>query len=835
MKTLLTEMLGCARRRMECGAKRSATPLLAGAISIPDGSRWNAPFLGGWEKVAVGRRRGGATNADARNPSPQPSPLLRGRERESERVSAFETSVAAALCRRTPCGGGALATCLLFVATWCGSAAVKMDLNVADDRKDSLTRGWENWAVTEGAGTREFGGVTVSLRAVGGARLLTDTWRPGIAAGATVSADGVMVRGAGRVAVEISLTGLTPGRHSLVTWHNWLSDKSAPTPCDVAVDGTVILRGVKPAAGATNDFDAAKAFVEFTATAGKPVVVRVEAEGAVVLNGFELDTTDPALRASRPSPANHDGHAVEGASFTWEAGREATAHLVFLGSDSNAVARATEKSPEFKGRVSEAKFSVGKLSHMSSFFWRVDEVHPGAVESVRGDIWQFRPRHLAFPTAEGYGRFAAGGRGGRVIEVTNLDDSGPGSMRAAVEAEGPRTVVFSVSGLITLESKLVVRNSFLTIAGQTAPGKGVCVRKFNLGMMGAHDVIIRHLRLRPGNLAGLTLDGMGMASSDHCIIDHCSISWTQDEAFSSRGARNITLQRTLISEALNAAGHKKYPPGTQHGYAASIGGNVGSFHHNLLAHCAGRNWSLAGGIDRANRHIGAMDLRNNVVFNWKSRATDGGAARVQFVNNYYKPGPATTHFYELVPQFENPAFGPQIYFVAGNVLEGRHGPEGPLGPFVGTRAKPETAWEKFTVPTPWFESFVTTHSAAEAYTNVLADVGCNRPALDEHDLRVLAEVRSGTTTFKGSTTGLPGLPDKQEDVGGWENYPVERRAANWDSDHDGMPDEWERARGLNPNDARDGNADRDGDGYTNLEEYLGWLCGEFADVKRGKK
>ncbi|MBI5799895.1 MAG: T9SS C-terminal target domain-containing protein [Verrucomicrobia bacterium] len=785
MKKLLMTVIGTVGRCLECGGKRSATRLSAAE--------------GFWE---------------------------------SERASAFESAVAAALCRRTPNGGGLLAAGLLLVAACCASAAVRVDLNEADDRKDSLTRGWENWAVeNSGQVKREFGGVTVSLRAVGGASLLTDTWRPGIAAGATVSADGVAVRGQGRVGVEISLAGLSPGRHSLVTWHNWLSEKSAPVACDVSVDGTVIVRGVKPAAGATNDFDAAKAFVEFTATAGKPVLVRVEAEGAVVLNGFELDTPNPVLRASRPSPANYDGHAVEGAPLTWQAGRAAVGHLVFLGTDSNAVARATEKSPEFKGRMTEAKFAAGKLSHMSNYFWRVDEVHPGDAEPVRGDVWQFRPRHLAFPTAEGYGRFAAGGRGGRVIEVTNLDDAGPGSLRAAVEAEGPRTVVFNVSGLITLESRLIVRNPFLTIAGQTAPGRGICIRTFNVGMLGAHDVIIRHLRVRPGNLAGQTLDGMGMASSDHCIIDHCSISWTQDEAFSSRGARNITLQRTLISEALNAAGHKKYPPGTQHGYAASIGGNVGSFHHNLLAHNAGRNWSLAGGIDRANRHIGAMDLRNNVVFNWKSRATDGGAARVQFVNNYYKPGPATAHFYELVPQFENPAFGPQIYYVAGNVMEGRHGPEGPFGPFVGTRAKPETAWEKYTVPTPWFESFVTTHSAAESYTNVLADVGCNRPALDEHDARVIAEVRAGTTQFKGSTTGLPGLPDTQDDIGGWENYPVERRAANWDTDHDGIPDEWERARGLNPSDARDGNADRDGDGYTNLEEYLGWLCGEFGNGK----
>ena len=148
---------------------------------------------------------------------------------------------------------------------------------------------------------------------------------------------------------------------------------------------------------------------------------------------------------------------------------------------------------------------------------------------------------LAFPTAEGYGRFAKGGRGGRVIAVTNLNDSGPGSLRAAVEAEGPRTVVFNVSGMITLQSRLVIRNPFITIAGQTAPGKGICIRNYNLGAFGSHDVIIRYVRVRPGNTSGQTLDGMGLASCDNSIIDHCSISWTMDEAISTRGAKNITV------------------------------------------------------------------------------------------------------------------------------------------------------------------------------------------------------------------------------------------------------------------------------------------------------
>lgn len=442
-------------------------------------------------------------------------------------------------------------------------------------------------------------------------------------------------------------------------------------------------------------------------------------------------------------------------------------------------------------------------------------------------------RQRAFPTAEGYGQFAKGGRGGRVIAVTNLNDSGPGSLRAAVEAEGPRTVVFDVSGLITLESRLIVRkgNSELTIAGQTAPGKGICLRQYNMGMLGATNVVIRYVRVRPGNISGKTLDGMGMASSDNCIIDHCSISWTMDEAFSSRGGKNITLQRTLISEALNAAGHKKYPPGTQHGYAASIGGDIGSFHHNLLAHCAGRNWSMAGGLDKQHFYTGRLDLRNNVVYNWKHRTTDGGAHEVNFVNNYYKPGPATAWFRALNAQYGG-FKGTQQYYIAGNVMPGHFDAADQTPGRTATTENGGHLPEDYSpwVDHPFFESLVKTESAEDAYTDVLANVGCNFPTLDEHDQRVIAEVRNGTYKFKGSKTGLPGLPDSQEDVGGWEDYPEVHRPADWDTDHDGMPNDWEKRAGLNPQDAADGNADRDHDGYTNLEEYLGSLVGEFPDI-----
>jgi hypothetical protein len=458
--------------------------------------------------------------------------------------------------------------------------------------------------------------------------------------------------------------------------------------------------------------------------------------------------------------------------------------------------------------------------------------HPGTANaSDSGESQQSLQSQLAFPTAEGYGRFARGGRGGRVIAVNNLNDSGPGSLREALEAQGPRTVIFNVGGLITLESRLIIRktNSDLTIAGQTAPGKGICVRKYNLGMMGASNVIVRYLRVRPGNISGQTLDGMGMASSDNCIIDHCSISWTLDEAFSSRGAKNITLQRTLISEALNEAGHKNYPPGTQHGYAASIGGDIGSFHHNLLAHCAGRNWSLAGGLEKkTGAYAGRLDIRNNVVYNWKNRATDGGAHEVNFVANYYKPGPSTQRFHALNAQYGGFP-GTQQYFFDGNMMPGHFGLTNQTAGRIATTERGGTVPTNYSpwVNAPFFESQVKTHSAEESFENVLANVGCSFPMLDEHDQRVIQEVRSGAHKFKGSKTGLPGLPDSQDDVGGWDNYPEVHRPSNWDTDRDGMPNDWEKKYGLDPDDPTDGVKDLNGDGYTNLEKYLNSLVGEY--------
>ena len=661
---------------------------------------------------------------------------------------------------------------------------------------------------------------------------------------------------------EMSLTihGLPTGSHNIVTYHNNLwAEGSTPSGWDRAnnmsntriyVDGEY-NQTITPTYLVTNDADCGYAFFTVQAVAGTPVVIEFIPDGTggldtVFLNGFEIDAPgSPSAMATQPVPADQDMHVSVGnddppagqasngsTTLSWVPSASAASHNVYLGTNETEVRNATTATPGiFKGSQTGSTYPATGLNCLQTYYWRIDEVDSGGT-ATPGVVWSFRPRRVSFPGAEGWGRFAIGGRGGRVIHVTNLNNSGTGSLRAAVEATGPRTIVFDVSGLISLTGRLILSDPYCTVAGQTAPGKGICIRDYDFGTLGGSDFIIRYMRVRVGKEIGTdkTLGGMGMGSTDHSIIDHCSISWAQDEQFSSRSAGNITLQRTLISEALCVAGHKNYPTGTSHGYAASIGGEIASFHHNLLAHCEGRNWSLAGGLDPSGYHTGSLDIRNNVVYNWDERTTDGGAQYVNFVRNYYKPGPASgAELDELNPDLEAiEAFGPQLYYVEGNVMEGVHGPEGPDGPFVGVDPGIAMPYTEYTKTTPFFESYVTTLSAANAYTDVLADVGCNRPMLDDHDTRVINETRNGIYTYSGYVTGRPGLIDNQADAGGWETYPEIHRDANFDTDGDGLPNWWEAAYHLNCNspvdDFSDANGDIDGDGRTNLEEYLNYLA-----------
>ncbi len=712
---------------------------------------------------------------------------------------------------------------------------IRIDISSHTRRSDTGAEQWQEWQFPNGSsGAHDFGPIKITLRQ-GDANEpgLEGQWfKKALAAGARLACDGVFVPSG---SIEIVLEGLPPGPHSLVTYHNSFWSDPLP-PYRIWVGSETVMTDLKPTNQVQSDEDMTTAFIPLNVQADTPVIIRIEANepgpnNPVILNALEIDASNPSRQAAKPNPGHGDQH-VDGddgqVTLHWTPAPKAIRHRVYLAHAHDfdhaclALRKTKPTSTCLMQTTTSNHIQVSIIPHDSLMYyaWRVDSIDAqGRV--TPGDIWTFRLRHLAFPGAEGYGRFALGGRGGRVFHVTNLNDSGPGSLREAIEADEPRTVIFDVSGLISLESRLIFRNPFLTVAGQTAPGKGICIRNYSFGGLGAHDTIIRHLRLRLGDLAGKTMDGMGLASCDHCIIDHCSISWTQDEAFSSRGARNITLQYCLISEALNVAGHARYAAGKQHGYAASIGGDIGSFHHNLLVHCAGRNWSLAGGLDKAGRHTGRLDLRNNVVYNWGHRTTDGGAQYVQFVNNYYKPGPASRVFHVLKPERNNVAgFGPQDYYVSGNVMEGHYDAHDPLTGVVEPKEEPLS---NFIKEAPFFVPHVTTHTAIEAYEFLLTDVGCNVPTLDDHDKRIIKEVDKGVTLYHGSRSQLPGLPDSQVDVGGWEDYPELHRPADWDTDADGMPDHWERDQNLDPNDPSDGPLDTDADGYTNLEEYLNQL------------
>ncbi|MRX46190.1 T9SS type A sorting domain-containing protein [Pedobacter puniceum] len=717
---------------------------------------------------------------------------------------------------------------------------IKVDLNHFSGRDDQNTEnGYTPWRIpTVEADSLTVQGVKIRFKRIGtqGTSLTTNWYKAGATtSGAQLVSDGVTVsNGNSGGKIEMRISGLAAGAHNLLVYLNAVDGYLASDvgPVDVYLNNVLVADNVQPTVRATNS-TATFVYLNLEAQENKDIVIRFEAEintsalyKNVFINAFGINLGDMGSQAKDPIPYNADEHVelVGGATnLSWTAASGALSHDVYFGTSEQAVFSADRSSPLYKGNFSVNTYNASNLYTGDTYYWRIDEVFAGRTE--KGRVWYFRPGQLAFPGAEGFGRYARGGRGGKVVYVTNLNDSGPGSLREAITNDiGPRTIVFNVGGVIQLLSRLTLSSPYVTIAGQTAPGKGICLRKSPFGF-GANDAIIRNMRLRLGS--GPTADGMGL-TGDHSIMDHCSISWTIDEAFSSRNAKNITLQRTLISEALNIAGHQNYPIGTEHGYAATIGGNKGSFHHNLLAHCYGRNWSLGGGLDNNGYLAGKLDIRNNVVYNWGSRATDGGANQVNFVNNYYKPGAGTTLFYALTAQYENIGLGTQQYYFNGNVMPGRFDEATQVN---GRRAVYTNGATKTYEPfldQPFFTAPVTTQTAFHAYKMVLSDVGANQPVFDLHDTRMVTETLNGTYSVTGSISGKKGFPDSEMDSGGYELYPEVYRASNWDTDKDGMPDWWENIKGLNVNssvgDFSDANADNDRDGFTNLEDYLQWMA-----------
>lgn len=732
---------------------------------------------------------------------------------------------------------------------------VKIDFDQAGRPKAEVNDpDYTSWVIASGnTSTYTENGVTLTITRVGnnGDALGTNWYKTGIQAPsyARLVSDGLTVKGTTAnlgAQIELKISGLATGEHSFLAFFNAVDSPSGNnfSPIDISINGNLVVDNLIPSVRALKTADAKSTYLKFQAVTGTDVVILIAAETSgteniknIMFNGFELNTPNIFYQATNPNPKQNDEH-VElisgGKLLQWTAAANAVSHNIYFGTDPAAVDNASTSSPEFKGNqaLTNTSYQVSGLYTGATYYWRIDEVLANGVE--KGNTWRFRPAQLAFPQAEGYGRFARGGRGGKVVAVTNLNDSGPGSFREAVTNDiGPRTIIFNTSGIIQLQSRLVLSQPYVTVAGQTAPGKGICIRTAPFGVTG-NDAIVQNLRVRIG--AGPTFDGMGLTGADNSIIDHCSISWTIDESFSSRSGKNITLQKTLISEALNAANHQNYPAGTEHGYAATIGGDIGSFHHNLLAHCYGRNWSLGGGLDGSGAYTGRMDITNNVVYNWGNRTTDGGTKEVNFVNNYYKPGAGTKIFVAFNQQNEGVGTGMQQCYFNGNVMPGYFDESNQTA---GRKASGNTVTYENFVNTPFFPSYVTTQSAKNAYKIVLSDVGCTQPEFDEHDQRIITETLNGTYSAIGSVTGKPGFPDNEADVGGFEVYPIINRDASWDTDQDGLPNWWETIIGTNINSAigdfSDTNADPDLDGYTNLDNYLQWMSLPHYESPEGTK
>jgi len=720
---------------------------------------------------------------------------------------------------------------------------VKVDFDFFQRRLEEVhDPGYDSWVINEGKeDAKSFNNLSFKLKGN-----FTSKWyKVGMSAPHynKLGSDGLVTA----ENLELKISGLKAGKHTLLTFHNAFDVITGKTfsPIKIYVNGK-LQQTVNASQRANAKVDAAMAYIAFNAEKGKDVIVRFEIDPTsnqdvikqIVINGFEIDTPNLMNQSRTPEPGNRDEHVEVSKNLIlkWDAPKSVASHKLYFGEDKIAVENATESSKEFKGKLTDNSFTVSDLYSGTTYYWRVDEVDAKG-EVTLGNVWSFKPAQLAFPGAEGYGRYAVGGRGGKVVEVTNLSDDGPGSLRDAINQEiGPRTIVFNVSGNIKLASRLVVNQPYITVAGQTAPGEGITISRAPIGLTG-NDGVIRFLKVRIGG--GRTFDGMGLTGADHSIIDHCSISWTIDESFSSRSAHHITLQRTLISEALNVAGHGKYEAGKMHGYAATIGGDIGSFHHNLLAHNYGRNWSIGGGLSGDGFYTGRLDITNNVVYNWGKRTTDGGANEVNFVNNYYKPGASTAIFVALNAQHEGVGKGMQRYYFDGNVMPGYFDEKSQeKGRKFTTTNKEKVDYETF-VDKPFFPSYVATQSATAAYKNVLSDVGANQPFFDQHDNRIVDETLKGTFTYKGSKSGLAGMIDNEEDAGGWPNFASETRPADWDTDHDGLPNWWEKAFSLNENsktgDLSDANQDTDKDGFTQLDTYLDWMAQPHYFVNSGDK
>lgn len=526
---------------------------------------------------------------------------------------------------------------------------------------------------------------------------------------------------------------------------------------------------------------------------------------------------------------------------------------------------ASAQYPEIPADVQRASDSLMKAAiRHSDSAWAIAYpiIQEEAAKYQRPYIpWAARPVDLpqadipAFPGAEGGGKYSFGGRGGKVLVVTNLNDDGPGSLRWACEQGGARIVVFNVSGIIRIKTPIIVRAPYISIHGQTAPGDGVCVAGESF-WLNTHDVIIRYMRFRRGETwVGRRDDAIGGNPVGNIMIDHVSASWGLDENMSmyrhmyndstpnlkaeaKLGTVNITIQNSIFSESLDT---------WNHAFGSTLGGENCAFVRNLWANNAGRNPSIGWN--------GIFNFANNVVFNWVHRSTDGGdyTAMYNIINNYYKPGPATPDQSRpishriLKPESGRSKLGYAVYgraYVNGNIVEGNArvtkdnwdgGVQVEEQPDAG-KYKDKMKWNK---PLPMPE--MTIIPALQAKEFVLANAGATLPVRDAVDKRIVEQVRTGKITvsdkvvppetqFKHRRLPLDsykiGIITDIAQVGG---YPEYKGTPHKDSDNDGMPDEYELKNKLNPNDANDA-AKITKSGYSNIEVYLS----SVVDIKKVK-
>jgi hypothetical protein len=524
------------------------------------------------------------------------------------------------------------------------------------------------------------------------------------------------------------------------------------------------------------------------------------------------------------------------------------------------------KIPEAAGKASRETMEAARKQ--SDLAWEKAKpiIEQEAKQGKPFIPWAGRPtdlpqaKILAFPGAEGGGAYSFGGRGGKVIVVTNLNDSGEGSLRWACEQGGARIIVFNVAGIIKIKTPLIIRAPYITIAGQTAPGDGVCVAGESV-WINTHDVVIRYMRFRRGEtFVGRRDDAIGGNPIGNIMIDHVSASWGLDENMSmyrhmyndstgkqevKLGTVNITIQNSIFSEALDT---------WNHAFGSTLGGENAAFVRNLWANNAARNPSIGWN--------GVFNLANNVMFNWVHRAVDGGdyTAQYNIINNYFKPGPLTPKDQPIRYRILKPESGrsklPYVVFgrayVNGNIVEGNdkvssnnwdggvqiENKKGDLMSYEESKPYFDAMNAKDPLPMPHFSIMGT----KQAYDYVLANAGATLPKRDPVDTRIVKQVSTGKIDYIKNVK----LPEKDfehrrlpkdsykggiiTDISQVGGYPVYAGKPYKDSDNDGMPDDYETKNGLNPRDASDAAKITDASGYANIEIYLN----SVVDVKSVK-